>query len=93
MTCEVCERQFNYCFYINDEHWLKAVGRKEGRRCAHCILEALGGLEWYVIWNQPTERMNAGAETEDEPCSRCNGEGFTPFGEQCPKCMGVALES
>ena len=48
----------NYCFYINDKYWLKAVGKKEGYRCAHCVLEELGGLEWYIIWNEPTEKTN-----------------------------------
>ena len=54
MKCDICKRKINYCFYINDKHWLKAVGKKEGHWCAHCILEKLGGLEWYIIWNEPT---------------------------------------
>ncbi len=59
MTCEGCDRRFNYCFYVNDEHWLKAVGKKEDHWCAHCILETLGGLDWYITWNQPAEKMRA----------------------------------
>ena len=57
MTCDTCNRQMHYCFYINDAHWKKAIGKKEGYRCAHCILEALGGQEWYILWNEPQERM------------------------------------
>jgi hypothetical protein len=53
----------NYCFYINDEHWVKAVSKKEGHQCAHCILEKLGGLDWMIIWNEPTERVRMNMET------------------------------
>ena len=55
MKCDICERRFNYCFYINREHWQKAVGRTEGHWCANCILEKLGGLDWYIIWNEPNQ--------------------------------------
>ena len=58
MKCDVCGRQMNYCFYIDDKYWMKAVGKKEGHLCAHCILEKLKGLEWYIIWNEPTEKTN-----------------------------------
>lgn len=57
MTCDTCKRQINYCFYVPDEFWLKAVGRKEGHECAHCIPETLGGLDWLIIWNEPAEKM------------------------------------
>lgn len=58
MKCDICKREINYCFYINDKYWNKAVGKKEGYRCAHCILEELGGLEWYIIWDEPREKAN-----------------------------------
>ncbi len=58
MTCEVCKTKFNYCFYINDEYWLKAIGKKEGHICANCILEKLGGLAWYIIWDEPSEKIS-----------------------------------
>lgn len=67
MTCDECGRRFNYCFYINEELWLKAVGKKEGHWCAHCILEKLGGLDWYVIWNEQAERMRRANTPEDGP--------------------------
>lgn len=57
MTCDTCGRKFNYCFYINDEFWMKAVGKAEGHHCAHCVLEMLGGLEWWIVWNEQTERI------------------------------------
>lgn len=54
MICERCDRPFTYCFYINDEHWNKVTGGTPmGRICAHCVLEALGGLDWYIIFNEP----------------------------------------
>jgi len=57
MICDTCNRQMNYCFYINSEDWISAVGRTEGHQCAHCILEKLGGLDWMIIWNEPAERI------------------------------------
>lgn len=62
MTCDTCKRIFNYCFYINDEHWRKVVGEENfeknvGRICAHCVLEELGGASWYIIWNEPSEEI------------------------------------
>lgn len=57
MTCDICQRIMNYCFYINDEHWLKVVGKKEGHRCAHCILEALGDRDWYIIHNEAAAKI------------------------------------
>lgn len=57
MTCDKCERVFNYCFYIADELWAKAVGRREGHICAHCVLEQIGGLDWLIIWNEAAEKM------------------------------------
>lgn len=57
-TCDICERKFDYSFYINNEYWRKIVGAKNfkkniGRICAHCTLEALGKLDWYIVWNEP----------------------------------------
>lgn len=78
MTCESCLEQFHYCFYINDEFWLRAVGKKEGRWCAHCILEKCGGLEWYIIWNQPAAKMNVNS--------------FHCLMDDCPLCNGSACE-
>jgi hypothetical protein len=67
MTCDTCQRRMNYCFYVNDEHWMKVVGRVEGHVCAHCILEKLGGLDWMIIWNEPTERIRRNMEdTKDD---------------------------
>ena len=57
MTCEICQRKFNYCFYIESEYWMKAIGAKEGHVCAHCVLEKLGGLDWLIIWNEPAGIM------------------------------------
>ena len=56
MKCDKCGRQMDYCFYINDKHWLKAVGKKEGYWCAHCILQKIGGLDWYIIKSEPMEK-------------------------------------
>lgn len=61
MTCDTCQRPINYCFYIPDELWSKAVGKKEGYQCAHCILQQLGGLDWLIIWNEPAEKMRHNA--------------------------------
>lgn len=58
MTCDICKKNIDYCFYINDEHWYKAVGKKEGHWCAHCILQELGGLDWYIIFNEPSAKMS-----------------------------------
>lgn len=55
MTCDWCRRYFAYCFYIADEFWLKAVGRKEGHVCAHCILHKLGGVEWEITLTNKLE--------------------------------------
>jgi hypothetical protein len=60
MTCDTCKVRYNYSFYINDQYWQKAVGVKEGYRCAHCILEKLGGLEWYIVWNEPSQKIMEG---------------------------------
>jgi len=59
MTCEHCGTKFNYCFYINDEHWFKASnGQVEGHICANCVLEKNGGLEWYIIWDEARQKGN-----------------------------------
>lgn len=59
MTCENCKRKFNYCFYIDSDYWLKAVGTRNGHVCAHCVLEQLGGLDWYIIWNEQAAKIMA----------------------------------
>lgn len=61
MECDICKRQINYCFYIDNKYWLKAVGKKkfdksQGYLCAHCVLEKLGSLEWQIIWNEPSQK-------------------------------------
>ena len=61
MTCMICGIQFNYCFYIDNEYWERVVGREDfkknvGHMCAHCTLEALGGIDWYIIFNEPLKR-------------------------------------
>lgn len=61
MTCDTCKTPFTYCFYLNDEYWLKAAGKKEGYLCAHCVLEANGGLDWYIIHNEPGKKMRENA--------------------------------
>lgn len=67
MTCDTCHQQFNYCFYINDTYWRQVVGEErfnnsQGRICAHCTLESLGGLDWYVVHNEPGEKQRKGDE-------------------------------
>jgi len=62
MNCGFCDRQMTYAFYVNDEHWRKVVGEEQlkknvGRICAHCTLERLGGCSWYIIWNEPIEKV------------------------------------
>lgn len=64
MNCDTCNREFNYAFYINDEYWRKVVGgdrfkNRVGRICAHCTLQSLGGLDWYIIHNEPAEKITA----------------------------------
>lgn len=63
MKCDVCKREMNYCFYIDDAFWLQAVGKKEGYRCAHCVLETLGEIWgtdysrfWYIVFNEPQQK-------------------------------------
>ena len=61
MKCDNCGRQMNYCFYIDDRFWIKVVGKENfkknvGRWCPHCVLEKLGGKEWYIIWDEPREK-------------------------------------
>ena len=58
MKCDKCGQTMNYCFYIDDKYWLKAVGKKEGHWCPHCILEKLGGKEWYIIFDEPRWKSN-----------------------------------
>lgn len=62
MKCDECQRRYNYHFHINDEYWLKVIGEEKfskqvGRLCAHCTLQKLGGLDWYIIFNEPGEHM------------------------------------
>ena len=63
MKCDICKKQMNYCFYIDDKYWKKVVGKEkfkknQGRICPHCVLEKLGGLNWYIIWNEPTQKIS-----------------------------------
>jgi hypothetical protein len=73
MTCNFCKRKFNYCFYINDEYWRRVVGgewfeKNIGHVCAHCTLEKLGGLDWYIVWNEPAKNiMESIRSNSDEP--------------------------
>lgn len=74
MTCDVCQRRMNYCFYINDEYWRKVVGEEkfgnnQGHVCAHCTLEAVGGLDWYIIHSEPSENMNRAQRQVDAEAS------------------------
>ena len=73
MSCDICQRKINYCFYVNDDDWFEVVGKKEGHWCAHCILEELGGEDWYIIWNEPSHkiRLNAFDEREKELENEC----------------------
>ena len=66
MTCDDCKKKIDYCFYINDSLWLTAVGKKEGHICAHCILTKLGGMDWYIIWNEPKAKDGIMAREENE---------------------------
>lgn len=71
MNCDYCQRPMNYSFYINDAHWIKAVGEAKfdknvGHVCAHCALERLGGLSWYIVWNEPTENIRRQQAKEGE---------------------------
>lgn len=66
MICDTCGHQFTYCFYIPDEFWIKAVGKKEGHECAHCILQKLGGLDWLIVWNEPAEKMRINGDNSNE---------------------------
>jgi len=61
MKCDICGRKMNYCFYINDKYWKKAIGTKkfnknQGYLCAHCALNKLGGKDWYIIYNESQEK-------------------------------------
>ena len=89
MKCDTCGRQMNYCFYIDDKFWLKAIGKKEGHICGHCILEKLGGLDWYIIWNEPKAKSNILVVK----CVFCDHEwnancpdGLNAHFLECPKC-------
>ena len=71
MTCDICERQFRYTFYVNDEFWRKVVGEEkfknnQGIVCAHCTLKLLAKFgydkEWYIIWNEPNKKVNDSLE-------------------------------
>lgn len=63
MKCDICKKQMNYCFYMNDKYWKKIVGEKDfnknvGYICAHCALQKLGGKHWYIIFNEPNYKSN-----------------------------------
>lgn len=62
MTCDTCNRKMDYCFYIDDVYWSRVVGKKEGYRCAHCILQGLGGLGWQIIWSEPLQKGSSEPE-------------------------------
>lgn len=69
MNCDYCKQQMNYAFYINDSRWIKVVGEERfdknvGRVCAHCTLERLGGCGWYIVWNEPADKMRANGSVE-----------------------------
>lgn len=57
MKCDSCGVQFDYNYYINDEYWLSAVGKKEGHICAHCVLQVLSGESWYIIHAEPLNKI------------------------------------
>ncbi len=48
MKCDKCKRTMNYAFYIPDKYWHKAVGKRVGHQCPHCILDKLGG-NWQLV--------------------------------------------
>ncbi len=57
MICETCGRKYTYSFVINDEYWYKVTnGVREGRLCAHCVLEVLGGVDWYLVDCEPLRK-------------------------------------
>lgn len=70
MNCDYCKQSMNYSFYINDAYWIKVVGEEKfgqnvGYVCAHCTLERLGGLDWHIIWNEPTANIRQQAEESE----------------------------
>lgn len=60
MTCDTCQRKFGYSYYINAEYWFRAKGKREGHLCAHCLLGKLGGVDWYIVLNEPVRNMRVG---------------------------------
>lgn len=61
MTCDRCSRKFNYSYYIDERFWrLANGGRREGYLCAHCLLERLGGVDWYIVFNEPLRHARTG---------------------------------
>lgn len=83
MICDICNQKFNYCFYINVEYWQKAVGTDIGHWCAHCVLEKLGGLEWWIVLNEPLMRIRQNVE-ECERELRINDRRITADPDQLP---------
>lgn len=75
MTCDTCQRQINYCFYIDSDYWMKAVGTRNVYRCAHCVLEHLGGLDWYIIWNEQAAKIMAESRKANVVGASTNGAG------------------
>jgi len=58
VRCDICKREMNYCFYIDDKYWIKAnKGVPNGIQCAHCTLEATGGLDWYITQCEPIKKV------------------------------------
>ena len=88
MRCDNCDRQMDYTFYIDNKFWRKVVGEENfkkhiGRWCPHCVLQKLGGLHWYLIFNEPSERVEESRQTAR------TGEKYVdycPRGENPQKC-------
>lgn len=64
----------NYCFYIDVEYWRKVVGeekfsKNQGHVCAHCTLEAVGGIDWQISYREPSEEMKRRRQAATRPCA------------------------
>lgn len=61
MTCDRCGVKFSYSFVVNNNHWFRANdGVKEGHLCAHCVLSALAGVDWYIVDCEPLRNAREG---------------------------------
>lgn len=79
MTCDVCQRRMNYCFYINDEYWRKVIGeekfsKSQGHVCAHCTLEAVGGMDWEISYREPSKEMKRQRQADADEQRRVEAE-------------------